>query len=248
MDDFIYYDATNKQLVREIFRKKRKQKREEKQKDTYNRIKERPLINYENWITSSNGRNREPRIILKIMEGRCLKPCGRECEEYATLILKQINHCSLKNFTYYMNDREFLLKAARITEDPYIVENYFYEYVNEYLKKDPSFRLEFLKQVMLNNNVYSMRTINWFVKTYGFEKEKKSLFTDKEFYLTLKARLEENPELPVYNCSGKDEKELKRYQNAYNSVMVSHENRENGIKGMLSAFTLPKTSEFNPAF
>ena len=203
---------------------KRKEKRKQKELELNDRLMKQATLNYEQWIEG-----KDKRLIIRILEGRCLKPCNRECQEFALFILKQLNHGSLENFTYVMNDREFLIKCARITENPCIVENYFYNYVNEYLKNDSKFRLEFLKQLMLNENVYDMKTIDQFVETYGFEKEKEILFKDSEFYKLLSERLNQGIQLPAYNCSGLNDKAVRKYKIACNSVYVSRANKENGI-------------------
>lgn len=233
------FDTTTK----EGRKAKRKAKRKEKQITLNDRLREQPTINFEQWIEG-----KDKRLVMRILAGRCLKPCNRECEEFALLILQQLNHCSLVNFTYMMNDREFLLKAARITENPCIVENYFYNYINEYLRKDPAFRLEFLKQVMLNENVYDMKSVNWFVETYGFEKEKAILFADREFYLTLSERLNQSVQLPAYTLSGLNKTALERYKGACETIISSRAKKEDGIKSILDAFTLPMSTELNPAF
>ena len=90
----------------------------------------------------------DKRLFLRLVWGRSVKPCGRECREYGYLIANEFsNHTSFKNFPTLMDDEEFLLEIAKTSRNPATCSIYFYDYINPYLKKDKEFRLAFLKQI-----------------------------------------------------------------------------------------------------
>ena len=130
---------------------------------------------FEDYIGSDKNRRR---LVERIMKGRKVKPCGRECYEYGKLIAESYNHSSFENFSELMNDSDFLLDMAKITPNPVMCESYFYEFINDYLKRDGKFRLQFLKNVYLNVNVFKKVDIDWVVNTYELEKENEILLTD----------------------------------------------------------------------
>ena len=83
----------------------------------------------------------DKRLFLRLVWGRSVKPCGRECCEYGYLIANEFsNHSSFENFPELMNDEEFLLKIARTSRNPAECPIYFYDYVNEHLKRNNNFR------------------------------------------------------------------------------------------------------------
>ena len=96
-----------------------------------------PSENYSEYL---KGRNGERRLIKRLNNGRKIKPCGRECEEHGLLIAKGYNHSSFENFKDLMDNKEFVLKIVGLTPNPVECENYFYKYVNKFLKKDKVFK------------------------------------------------------------------------------------------------------------
>ena len=133
-------------------------------------------LSYERYIENFG----EKRLVNRLLKGRVVKPCGRECREYGLKIAETLNHTSFINFKELMNDKEFLIEAANITPKPTEIINYFWLYVNPYLKNDDKFKLEFLKSVYLNENVYELEVINIFVDFCGLKKENEILLQDKE--------------------------------------------------------------------
>ena len=104
-----------------------------------------------------------------------------------------------------IDDEEYLLHAARITPNPRECLNFFYEYVNEYLKKSPKFRMNFLKALFLNIHILTRRDILVFVDAYDFNEEYETL---KEFGIEKQA-IEEcaNPETVQKMLKGEFKKE-----------------------------------------
>ena len=127
----------------------------------------------ERFESALNGRLGDKRLVNRILDGRKVKPCGRECHEHGYLIAQGWHHSSFENFPELMNDEEFILSAAEITPNPVDCGNYFYLYVNHHLRRKSEFRLKFLKQVYLNLNVYKLEDINLIVESLDLQKENK---------------------------------------------------------------------------
>ena len=195
-----------------------------------------------------NGRLGDKRLVNRLLDGRKVKPCGRECREYGLLIASCLNHGSFQNFNELMNDEEFILEIARITPNPTECENYFYQYVNPYLQEKSSFRLKFLKQVYLNENVYKLDDIKLIVEWCGFEKENEQLLKDKNFKLQLHRRMEavDAQDMIEYHCSGEDEKELHDYKVQANEYKVLCENIKKGLKEIIATFDGEKEEKTEP--
>lgn len=134
----------------------------------------------------------ERRLVQRILKGRMVKPCDRECWEYGKMIAETYNHISFKNFTELMDDKDFLIEIAKLTPKPTECANYFWLYVNPYLKKDKQFRLELLKAIYLNESVYELDVINTVVEFCGFEQENSQLVTDIGLRNSLETRLSNN--------------------------------------------------------
>jgi len=185
-----------------------------------------------------NGRLGDKRLVNRILDGRKVKPCGRECWEFGELIAMNLNHGSFINFHELMNDEEFILHIASITPNPTDCENYFYQYVNPYLKEKADFRLKFLKKVYLNENIYKLADLKLIVDWCGLEKENQIILNDKKFKLLMEERLAEidYQEKVQYNCSGLDEKELHDYKVQANNMKILCENIRNGLKEIINAF------------
>lgn len=196
---------------------------------------EEPSYKYERFI---NGRLGDRRLVNRILDGRKVKPCGRECREYGYLIASNLNHGSFQNFKELMNDEEFILKIARLTPNPTECENYFYQYINPYLLAKPEFRLAFLKQIYLNENVYKLKDLKLIVEWCGLTKENEIILQDKVFKKLFKKRISEldYQDMIEYKCSGLDEKELHDYKVKSNEYKVMCENMLKGLKEILATF------------
>lgn len=190
-----------------------------------------------------NSRLGDKRLVNRILDGRKVKPCGRECKEYGLMIASHLNHGSFQNFTELMNDEEFILEIAKITPNPTECENYFYQYVNPYIRNKADFRLKFLKAIYLNESVYKLADINLIVEWCGLNEENQIILADKVFKKEFEKRLEDLNNLlpPEYHCSGEDEKELHDYKVKANDQKVLCENMKKGLTGILNSFV--KTEE-----
>lgn len=129
------------------------------------------------------------RLLARLAKGRKVKPCGRGCWDYGFVIAKSYNHGSFANFPNLMDDKEFLIEAAKVTPKPTTIDNYFYMYINPYLKKDYKFKLEFLKAVYLNEQVYEWSVIKDVVEFCDLQHENEMLLKDQKFKNEIEAKL-----------------------------------------------------------
>ena len=155
-------------------------------------------INFERYLENYGDR----RLMMRLAHGRKVKPCGKECWEYGFVIAESTDHGSFKNFKHLMNDKDFLLAIATITPNPTVCDNYFYIYVNQYLKKDSSFKLELLKQIYMNENVYLLNDINVIVNFCKFQKENEILLSDIEFKREFMTKFNITAYETRYDCFG----------------------------------------------
>lgn len=211
-------------------------------------IRDEQKENYELYV----GKFTDKRLFLRLVWGRKVKPCGRECREYGYLIVKDFsNHSSLENFKELLDDEEFLLEAARISRNPAECPIFFYDYVNPYLKKNKDFRLKFLKAIYLNDNVFKLNDIETIVEYCEMQKENETILSNLEFRRILEKRLTELDyrEQLEYHCSGQDEKELRKYKVRANEIKVYYENMKKGLEEILYSFKVgekKKTNEEEP--
>ena len=129
------------------------------------------------------------RLIKRLINKRCIKPCGKECWEYGKIIARTTNHQSFKNFKELMDDRDFLIEIARITPNPLNVENYFFNYIHPKIKCDKSFKYEFLKQIYLNEDVYTLKDLMIIVEAYGLTRQNYRILRNPEMKQEIKNRL-----------------------------------------------------------
>lgn len=180
------------------------------------------------------------RILARIINGRKIKPCGKECREQGYLIAQIWHHSSFENFPELMDDEEFILSAAEITPNPVECGNYFYMYINDYLKAKPDFRLNFLKQVYLNLNVNSLEDINLIVQELNLTKENKIILNDLEFKHIIEKKFNnvlKKLELK-YHCSGSNKKELHKYKVTANDIKIQLENIKKGLTDIVNSFNV----------
>lgn len=182
------------------------------------------------------------RLKNRIIAGRSVMPCDRECREYGFDIGSTTKHTSFENFKQLMNDSDFIIELAKLTPNPKKCENYFYQYVNPYLKSNKNFRLEFLKSVYLNDDVYNIESINYVVELCSLEKENEKLLNSADFANVLKQRLEElsTPPMLAFNLDGKDRKAMRSHKIKQNEARVRWENQKKGIEEILNTFTVNK--------
>lgn len=154
------------------------------------------------------------------------------------LIAKSCNHGSFVNFEQLMNDEEFILHIAGITPNPIICKNYFYQYVNTYLKNKADFRLKFLKAIYLNENVYKLEDLNEIISFCGLRRENAEILNDLEFKRVFEKRiLDLNYQDKIeYHYSGDDEKELHKYKVEANDLKVLYKNMQDNLNKILNCF------------
>lgn len=202
--------------------------------------KKKPLIysNPDEEYAKYVEKHTDRRILARIINGRKIKPCGAECHEKGYLIAQSWHHSSFENFANLMDDEEFILSAAEITPNPVECGNYFYMYVNPFLKAKPEFRLKFLKQVYLNLNVYRLEDINLIVKELNLKTENETILNDLEFKKLIEKKFDKtikSMELK-YNCSGLDKKELRKYKVTANDLKIKLENIKKGLTDIVNSF------------
>lgn len=146
----------------------------------------------------AKGRSRGRRLSKRLEEGRAIKPCGKECHAWGDLIISSTNHISMINSKDLVDDEEFLIHAARITPNPRECSNFFYDYINEYLKKNPKFRFNFLKSLFLNVHILTRMDILTFVRAYDFHKEYEMIIKDQEFKNEIKQAFRDTASTPDY--------------------------------------------------
>lgn len=186
----------------------------------------------------AKGRTRGHRVSKRLEEGRAIKPCGKECHAWGDMIINSTNHISMINSKELVDDAEYLCHAAKITPNPRECSNFFYGFVNEYLKKNPEFRLNFLKNLFLNIHILTRRDIITFVKEYDFNEEYETLVKDDEFKKEIKktfANVSSAPDYVIYdgNSWGSTKKKYANYKVASDAKLR--------LKDLLSSFEELKT-------
>ena len=192
----------------------------------------------------------DKRLFLRLVHRRKIKPCGRECREYGFLIAQEFSdHSSFENFPDLMDDKEFLLEIARTSRNPATCRIYFYDYVNPCLKRDKVFRLSFLKQLYLNDNVFTLEDINIIVEYLEMQKENEIILSSLEFRKVFEKRLESlNCQQLEYHCSG-DGKELRKFKIKANELKALNENKKRGLTEIVNTFKVgekKRIEEFEP--
>ena len=149
----------------------------------------------------------------------------------------------MRNASELMNDKEFILKAMKKTPSPKSVNSFFYRYVNEYLKKDKSFRLEMLKALFTNEYVLLQEDIEWFVQEYCYQAEYEILKNDIQFQQYLRDNFTPTMVMPeeLTRWNNIDEKnEKRRYRK---SVTRIHNENQARFDDMMSCFATEKTED-----
>ncbi len=214
---------TVEQIIEENFLNAEKQLTEE---EFYERLN--------NEKSNNKGRTRLNRIERNLRNGRTVKPCGRECHSWGHMIIATSDHSSMKYAKSLVNDREFLLKAGRKTASPRNCKNFFYGYINKYLRMDENFRLSFLRALYLNDNLFTSEDIMCFVETFHFEKENRILTKDYELFTAIKEKFNEYFTSIPLKWDNIDEKNaVRRYVKYNNKVNNEYEER---LASLLSLF------------
>lgn len=179
------------------------------------------------------------RFKTKIMKGTAINPCAYDQKTLGDYIIDSNNHISFINFPILMNDEEYVLNLAKKSLNPLDCEDYFYQFVNAYLKRKPSFRYKFMRALFLNENIYKLEDLVVIAEMLNLNPEMEKIKEDLVLKLRVIDRLTklQNHEFEKYACSGNDPKELKQYKVSRNDEVIQIRNQIEGVKGMLKFFT-----------
>ena len=118
------------------------------------------------------------KLIEKMLKNRVAKAGKEEREQDVLIILSGHNHQSLMNYPIYMNNREFLLNAVKLTPNPRACKNYFYQYINKNLKKDKVFNFQFLNNIIFNFGITEAKFV---ANQFGLNGVLSEIIADNEF-------------------------------------------------------------------
>lgn len=198
-------------------------------------------ISYEKDV--ARGRTRKKRLMQRLIDGRAINPCGKECHEWGLCIVSTHDHRSMKNSKELIDDKEFLLKAMKVTPSPIECTHFFYDYVNPYLKKDKKFRMKLLKTMFLNDHILGQADIEWFVEKYHYEVEYDTLRIDESFKQYLIQTFEPKLEIPesLNHWDNIDEKnEKRRYKKSH---IRMHDIAQDRFNDMMRCFAVDDQEE-----
>jgi len=226
--------------------------------DQYQLIKKANKLNFDTLtrkkIVKSKSRNDKPltpkgkSIIKRRLEaGRSIKPTDKYQVSVAEEIIKSGKHASIENFPNILNYEELLLDFAKISPNPLECSDYFYSFINDYLRDKRSFRVAFLRQIYLNENVYTWLDIEKFIEIYNLKKENAILLFDTDLKDLLKQRLANAQTFPKFDVKKYDSD--KEYRREKDKLVELNKLKESGLKEIVQKFeeiqkTLEKDEEF----
>ena len=116
-------------------------------------IKKAGMINFDTLTRKrinkpKNNESRKPSsqhisiIQRRIHAGRLIKPTDKSQEIVVEEVIRSGKHGSIKNFPNILNYEELLIKFAKMSPNPLECSDYFYQYINDYIKDKKSFREE----------------------------------------------------------------------------------------------------------
>lgn len=174
-------------------------------------------------------------IIRRRLEaGRFIKPTDKSQVEVAEEIIKSGKHGSIKNFTNILNYEELLLDFAKISPNPLECSDYFYTFINDHLLDKRSFRVAFLRQVYLNENVYTRLDIEKIIEIYNLKKENAILLFDTDLKDQLKLRLANAQTFPKFDVKKYDSD--KEYRREKDKLVELNKLKEAGLKEIVQKF------------
>lgn len=199
--------------------------------DTVSRIKHNQEKTHEEKIPTE----RDLSIIRRRIEmGRCIKRTDKSQEVIADTIIKTDNHASIQNFPEILDDEELMLKFAKITPNPLECSDYFYEFINEHLTEKKDFRTNFLRNIYLNDNVYTLADVSRIIELYDFKSENVDLLFDEDLRNKLMTRLGHVQTFPKFDPD-KYEND-KKYRRERDALVELNRIKEAGLKGIISKF------------
>ncbi len=132
----------------------------------------------ENMKRKTQADKQTAKLIEKLNSGRVASIGNEERESDARLIAETNNHQSFINYPYFMNNRQFLLEIVKTTPRPRFCKNYFYQYINKYLKKDKCFNYEFLTEVLEN---FGIQDATYVANRFGLADILNNIVSDAEW-------------------------------------------------------------------
>lgn len=179
------------------------------------------------------------RIMTRIYNGAAIKPCGYDEKELGRKIISQQYHISFKNFPNLMNDEEYVLELAKTSLNPLECVDYFYEFVDNYLKKKSTFRYAFVCALFLNENIYKVKDLAKIIECLDLEKEFYQAKEDKVLKQQVKDRITklEHYTYAKYTYGGDCPKELRKYKMTRNDEQVMVNNQIDGVNQIVRLFT-----------
>lgn len=179
------------------------------------------------------------RVMTRIYNGAAIKPCGYDEKELGRKIISQQYHISFKNFPNLMNDEEYVLELAKTSLNPLDCFDYFYEFVDEHLKRKSTFRYAFVCALFLNENIYKVKDLAIIVESLDLEKEFHEAKEDKVLKQQVKDRISklEQHTYGKYTYGGNCPKELRKYKMTRNDEQVMVNNQIEGVKQIVKLFS-----------
>ena len=179
------------------------------------------------------------RVMNRLNNGGAIKPCNYDEKELGRKIISQKHHISFINFPNLMNDEMFVLELAKTSLNPLDCYDYFYEFVDEHLKRKSSFKYAFVCALFLNENIYKVSDLAKIVDCLDLEKYYNKAKNDSELKQQVKERLSslENYTIDDFNYSGDWAKELHKYKISRNDKQIIINNQIAGVKDILNLFT-----------
>ena len=105
------------------------------------------------------------------------------------------------------------------------------------------FRLKLLKALYLNDEVYTLQTINYIVETYGLEQENAKVLADNRFKKQIELKLNNlaNPKDKSFNLDGSNKKAMRKHKAARNDAQIKLEKMRNGLQDIINSFDSSKS-------
>ena len=168
------------------------------------------------------------RVRKAITAGRAIKCKSKSGKDLGLLIASMSDHTSFVNFPELMDDADFILEAAKISPNPLEVNNYFVQYINEILICNGAFRIELLRAIYANPNVYNYDDISSILTKLDLVEENNVLLKDVAFKAMIEEKLAESQNLPKFEGEIRDNENAKLYRKARQaSIEISHKQKDN---------------------
>lgn len=168
------------------------------------------------------------RVRKSIEAGRTIRCKSKSGRDLGLLIASMNDHTSFVNFPELMDDAEFILNAAKISPNPLEVNNYFVQYINENLMCNGAFRIELLRAIYANPNVYDYEDISSILTKLDLVEENNVLLKDVAFKAMIEEKLAESQNFPKFEGEIRDNENAKMYRKARQAAIeISHKQKEN---------------------